>query len=221
MDKESANPDLVKAQLAELGITPIDWGGEHEFVPVSAKTGMGIEDLLETILLQADLLELKADPSRDVKATVIESSLEKGRGPVATVVVQDGTMRVGDIVVAGVAFGKVKALLDDLGRSVKEALPGEPVVVLGLSEVPGAGETLISVKTDKIAREYAKKKAEYLRQKELSKTTKVSLDDLSAMIAEGALKTLPVIIKADVQGSLEAIKGSLEKIRNSETKVNT
>ena len=220
MDKESANPDLVKAQLAELGITPIDWGGEHEFVPVSAKTGMGIEDLLETILLQADLLELKADPSRDVKATVIESSLEKGRGPVATVVVQDGTMRVGDIVVAGIAFGKVKALLDDLGRSVKEALPGEPVVVLGLSEVPGAGETLISVKTDKIAREFAKKKAEYLRQKELSKTTKVSLDDLSAMIAEGALKTLPVIIKADVQGSLEAIKGSLEKIRNSETKVN-
>ena len=220
MDKESANPDLVKAQLAELGVTPIDWGGEHEFVPVSAKTGMGIEDLLETILLQADLLELKADPSREVKATVIESSLEKGRGPVATVVIEDGTMRVGDIVVAGIAFGKVKALLNDLGQSVKEALPGEPVVVLGLSEVPGAGETLISVKTDKIAREYAKKKAEYLRQKELSKTTKVSLDDLSAMIAEGALKTLPVIIKADVQGSLEAIKGSLEKIRNSETKVN-
>jgi len=220
MDKEAANPDLVKAQLAELGITPVDWGGEHEFVPVSAKTGMGIEDLLETILLQADLLELKADPSREVKATVIESSLEKGRGPVATVVVEDGTMRVGDIVVAGIAFGKVKALLNDVGQSVKEALPGEPVVVLGLSEVPGAGETLISVKTDKIAREYAKKKAEYLRQKELSKTTKVSLDDLSAMIAEGALKTLPVIIKADVQGSLEAIKGSLEKIRNSETKVN-
>jgi len=219
MDKEAANPDLVKAQLAELGITPIDWGGEHEFVPVSAKTGMGIEDLLETILLQADLLELKADPSREVKATVIESSLEKGRGPVATVVIEDGTIRVGDIVVAGIAFGKVKALLNDLGQSVKEALPGEPVVVLGLSEVPGAGETLISVKTDKIAREYAKKKAEYLRQKELSKTTKVSLDDLSAMIAEGALKTLPVIIKADVQGSLEAIKGSLEKIRNSETKV--
>ncbi|MBN1840287.1 MAG: translation initiation factor IF-2 [Campylobacterales bacterium] len=220
MDKESANPDLVKAQLAELGITPIDWGGEHEFVPVSAKTGMGIEDLLETILLQADVLELKADPSREVKATVIESSLEKGRGPVATVVVEDGTMRVGDIVVAGVAFGKVKALLNDRGIAVKEAKPGEPVVVLGLSEVPGAGETLISVKTDKIAREYAKKKAEYLRQKELSKSTKVSLDELSDMIAEGALKTLPVIIKADVQGSLEAIKGSLEKIRNAETKVN-
>ncbi|ACZ11285.1 translation initiation factor IF-2 [Sulfurospirillum deleyianum] len=220
MDKESANPDLVKAQLAELGITPIDWGGEHEFVPVSAKTGMGIEDLLETILLQADVLELKADPSRDVKATVIESSLEKGRGPVATVVVQDGTMRVGDIVVAGIAFGKVKALLNDRGIAVKEALPGEPVVVLGLSEVPGAGETLINVKSDKIAREYAKKKAEYLRQKELSKSTKVSLDELSDMIAEGALKTLPVIIKADVQGSLEAIKGSLEKIRNAETKVN-
>jgi len=220
MDKESANPDLIKAQLAELGITPIDWGGEHEFVPVSAKTGMGIEELLEVILLQADLLELKADPTREVKATVIESSLEKGRGPVATVVIEDGTMRVGDIVVAGIAFGKVKALLNDRGISVKEAKPGEPVVVLGLSEVPGAGETLISVKTDKIAREYAKKKAEYLRQKELSKSTKVSLDELSDMIAEGALKTLPVIIKADVQGSLEAIKGSLEKIRNAETKVN-
>ncbi|MDD3342166.1 MAG: translation initiation factor IF-2 [Sulfurospirillaceae bacterium] len=220
MDKEAANPDLVKAQLAEMGLTPVEWGGEHEFVHVSAKTGMGIEDLLETILIQADLLELKADPSRDVKATVIESSLEKGRGPVATIVVQDGTIKVGDIVVAGVAFGKVKALLDDMGKIIKEAKPGEPVVVLGLSEVPGAGETLVSVKTDKIAREYAKKKAEYLRQKELSKTTKVSLDDLSEMIAEGALKTLPVIIKADVQGSLEAIKGSLEKIRNSETKVN-
>ena len=220
MDKEAANPDMAKAQLAELGLTPVEWGGETEFVHVSAKTGLGIEDLLETILLQADLLELKADPSREVKATVIESSLEKGRGPVATVVIEDGTMRVGDIVVAGVAFGKVKALLDDLGRSVKEAKPGEPVVVLGLSEVPGAGETLISVKTDKIAREFAKKKAEYLRQKELSKSTKVSLDELSDMIAEGALKTLPVIIKADVQGSLEAIKGSLEKIRNNETKVN-
>ena len=220
MDKESANPDMAKAQLAELGLTPVEWGGDTEFVPVSAKTGMGIEDLLETILIQADMLELKADPTRDVKATVIESSLEKGRGPVATVVIEDGTMRVGDIVVAGVAFGKVKALLDDRGRSVKEAKPGEPVVVLGLSEVPGAGETLISVKTDKIAREFAKKKAEYLRQKELSKSTKVSLDELSDMIAEGALKTLPVIIKADVQGSLEAIKGSLEKIRNNETRVN-
>ena len=220
MDKEAANPDMAKAELAELGLTPVEWGGETEFVHVSAKTGLGIEDLLETILIQADLLELKADPSRDVKATVIESSLEKGRGPVATVVVEDGTMRVGDIVVAGVAFGKVKALLDDRGRAVKEAKPGEPVVVLGLSEVPGAGETLISVKTDKIAREFAKKKAEYLRQKELSKSTKVSLDELSDMIAEGALKTLPVIIKADVQGSLEAIKGSLEKIRNNETKVN-
>ena len=220
MDKEAANPDLVKAQLADLGLTPVEWGGETEFVHVSAKSGLGIDDLLEVILLQADLLELRADPSRDVKATVIESSVEKGRGPVATIVVEDGTIKIGDIVVAGVAFGKVKALLDDMGKAVKEAKPGEPVVVLGLSEVPGAGETLVSVKTDKIAREYAKKKAEYLRQKELSKTTKVSLDDLSEMIAEGALKTLPVIIKADVQGSLEAIKGSLEKIRNAETKVN-
>lgn len=219
MDKEAANPDLVKAQLAELGITPIDWGGEYEFVHVSAKSGMGIEDLLEVINLQAEMMELKASPTRDAKATVIESSVEKGRGPVATVVVEDGTLRVGDTIVAGVAYGKVRALLNDLGKPIKEALPGEPAIVIGLSETPASGEHLVSVKSDKIAREYAQKRAEYLRQKELSKSTKVTLDELSSMIAEGSLKTLPVIIKADVQGSLEAIKGSLEKIKTEETKI--
>ncbi|MBE0492542.1 MAG: translation initiation factor IF-2 [Sulfurospirillum sp.] len=219
MDKETANPDLVKAQLAELDITPIDWGGEYEFVHVSAKTGMGIADLLEVINLQAEVMELQASPSREAKATVIESSVEKGRGPVATVVVIDGTLRQGDTVVAGVAYGKVRALLDDLGKPIKEAKPGEPAVVVGLSETPGSGEHLVSVKTDKIAKEYAQKRAEYLRQKELSKSTKVTLDELSSMIAEGALKTLPVIIKADVQGSLEAIKGSLEKIKTEETRI--
>ncbi|DAB33366.1 MAG TPA: translation initiation factor IF-2 [Sulfurospirillum sp. UBA12182] len=220
MDKEAANPDLVKTQLAELGIMPIDWGGEYEFVHVSAHTGMGIEDLLEVINLQAEVMELKANPNREAKATVIESSVEKGRGPVATVVIEDGTLRQGDTIVAGVAYGKVRALLDDTGKAIKEAKPGEPAVVLGLSETPGAGEHLVSVKSDKIAREYAQKRAEYLRQKELSKSTKVTLDELSSMIAEGSLKTLPVIIKADVQGSLEAIKGSLEKIRTEETKIN-
>ena len=220
MDKEAANPDLVKTQLAELGIMPIDWGGEYEFVHVSAHTGMGIEDLLEVINLQAEVMELKANPNREAKATVIESSVEKGRGPVATVVIEDGTLRQGDTIVAGVAYGKVRALLDDTGKAIKEAKPGEPAVVLGLSETPGAGEHLVSVKSDKIAREYAQKRAEYLRQKELSKSTKVTLDELSSMIAEGSLKTLPVIIKADVQGSLEAIKGSLEKIKTEETKIN-
>jgi translation initiation factor IF-2 len=220
MDKEAANPDLVKAQLAEIGISPIDWGGDYEFVHVSAKSGMGIDDLLEVINLQAEVMELKASPTRDAKATVIESSVEKGRGPVATVVIEDGTLRQGDTIVAGVAYGKVRALLNDLGKPIKEALPGEPAIVLGLSETPGSGEHLVSVKSDKIAREYAQKRAEYLRQKELSKSTKVTLDELSSMIAEGALKTLPVIIKADVQGSLEAIKGSLEKIKTEETKIN-
>jgi translation initiation factor IF-2 len=220
MDLPAANPDMAKAGLAELGVTPIDWGGEYEFVEVSAKTGMGIDDLLEVILLQADVMELRANPNRPAKATVIESSLEKGRGPVATVVVNEGTLKVGDTIVAGVGHGKVRALLDDLGKPVKQALPGEPVVVLGLSEVPSAGEHLVAVKNDKEAREYAKKRAEYLRQKELSKSTKVTLDELSSKIAEGAIKTLPVILKADVQGSLEAIKGSLEKIKNDEVKIN-
>ena len=219
MDKESANPDLVKTGLAELDIMPTEWGGSYEFVPVSAKTGMGIEDLLEIVLLQAEILELKANPNREAKATIIESSLQKGRGPVATVIVENGTLKVGDTIVAGVAYGKVRALSDDKGRSLKAIKPGECGVLIGLSEVPEAGETLISVKSDKEAREYAHKKYEYLRQKELSKSTKVTIDELSAKIAEGELKNLPVIIKADVQGSLEAIKASLEKLRNDEIKV--
>lgn len=220
MDKPNANPDLAKAGLAELDVTPIDWGGEYEFVEVSAKTGQGIDDLLEVILLQADVMELQANPNKEAKATVIESAVEKGKGPVATIVINDGTLNVGDTIVAGVAHGKVRALLDDLGKPVKEAKPGEPVVVLGLSETPGSGEHLVSVKSDKLAREYAQKRYDYLRQKELSKSTKVTLDELSSKIAEGALKTLPVIVKADVQGSLEAIKGSLEKIKTDETKIN-
>lgn len=220
IDKEAANPDMVKTQLAEHEIMPTDWGGQHEFVHVSAKSGEGIEDLLEIILLQAEVLELEADPTRDAKATVIESSLEKGRGPVATVVVQNGTLRVGNTVVAGVAYGKVRALLDDQGKNIEAIHPGEPGVIVGLSEVPGAGETVVKVATDKLAREYAQKRYDYLRQKELSRSTKVTLDELSARIAEGEIKNLPVIIKADVQGSLEAIKSSLEKLKNEETQVN-
>ncbi len=220
MDKESANPDLVKTGLAELDIMPTEWGGKYEFVPISAKTGMGIDDLLEIVLLQADLLELKANPKANAKATVIESSLQKGRGPVATIIVENCTRHVGDTVVAGVAYGKIRSLLDDQGKPLQDIKPGECGVIVGLSEIAEAGETLIGVKTDKEAREYAQKKAEYIRQKELSKSTKVSIDELSAKIAEGELKTLPVIIKADVGGSLEALKASLEKLANDEIRVN-
>ncbi|MDR2636170.1 MAG: translation initiation factor IF-2 [Campylobacteraceae bacterium] len=220
IDKPTANTDQVKSQLAELDILPVDWGGAYEFVNVSAKSGEGIEHLLDVILLQSELMELKADVSRDAKATVIESSMEKGRGPVATVIVRNGTLRVGNTIVAGVAYGKVRALLNAAGQNIEAIHPGEPGVIVGLSEAPLAGETVVKVENDKIAREYAGKRAEYLRQKELSKSTKVTIDELGAMIAEGELKVLPVIVKADVGGSLEAIKGSLEKLRNEETKIN-
>lgn len=220
MDKENANPDKLKAECAEIGFNPIDWGGEYEFVPVSAKTGAGIEDLLETILIQAEVMELKADPKASAKAIVLEGSVEKGRGSVATIIVQNGTLRVGDSIVAGVAFGRVRALIDDRGRNVSELLPSGVAIVTGLSEVPSAGSPLISVQSDAIAKEYAQKRATYLRQKELSKSTKVSFDELSDMVAKGQLKSIPIIIKADTQGSLEAIKSSLEKLNNSEVEVN-
>lgn len=220
IDKSTANKDQVKSQLAEMNIMPIDWGGDYEFVDVSAKTGEGIEQLLDIILLQAEVMELKADATRDAKATVVESSMEKGRGPVATVIVENGTLKVGDTIVAGVAYGKVRALLNASGQNITSIKPGEPGVIVGLSEVPNAGETVVKVANDKQAKEYANKRADYLRQKELSKSTKVSIDELGAMIAEGELKSLPIILKADVQGSLEAIKSSLEKLRNEETKVN-
>lgn len=219
IDKEAANPDRVKTQLAELDIMPTEWGGSHEFVHISALKGTGIEDLLEIILLQAEILELKANKNAAAKANIVESSLQKGRGVVTTVIMENGTLKVGDIVVAGIAYGRVKSITDSKGSALKEILPGECGVIMGLNEIPEAGETLISVATDKEARDYAQKRHEYLRQKELSKSTKVSLDELSAKIKEGNLKSLPVILKADVGGTLEAIKGSLEKLTNDEVKV--
>lgn len=219
IDKEGANIDMVKTQLAELDITPVDWGGSYEFVGVSAKQGTGVEELLEIVLLQADILELKANPKAFAKANVVESSVQKGRGAVATIIVQNGTLKVGDTIVAGVAYGKVRAMSDDTGKALKEIKPGECGVIVGLSEVAEAGEVLIAVKSDKEAREYAAKRYEHNRQKELSKSTKVSLDELGAKIKEGNLKTLPVILKADVQGSLEALKASLEKLKNDEIKI--
>ena len=219
IDKEGANPDLAKAGLAELGVTPTDWGGEHEFVNVSAHTGEGIDSLLEILLLQAEILELKANKDLKAKAIVVESSIEKGRGPVATIIMKNGSLRIGDRMVCGVAYGKVRALMDENNKSLKVVYPGEPAVVLGLSVVADAGDVLVTVDSDKEAKEFANKRADYIRQRELSRSTKVTLDDLSAKIAEGQIKNLPVILKADVAGSLEALKGSLAKLRNDEVKV--
>ncbi|MBA1432688.1 MAG: translation initiation factor IF-2 [Epsilonproteobacteria bacterium] len=219
MDKETANPDLVKGQMAEHGISPVDWGGDVEFIPVSAKTNMGIDDLLENILLTAEVLELKANPKAPAKAAVVESSLEKGRGPVATVIIQNGTLKIGDHVVCGAAYGRVKALINDMGKNIKEVAPSHTAVVVGLNEVPPAGEILMAMSSDKEAKEYALKRKEYERHKELSKSTKSSLEDMTAMIAEGKLKSLKVVLKTDVHGSLEAIKSSLTELRNEEVKI--
>ena len=219
MDKETANPDLVKGQMAEHGISPVDWGGDVEFIPVSAKTNMGIDDLLENILLTAEVLELKANPKAPAKAAVVESSLEKGRGPVATVIVQNGTLKIGDHVVCGAAYGRVKALINDMGKNIKEVKPSHTAVTVGLNEVPPAGEILMAMESDKEAKEYALKRKEYERHKELSKSTKSSLEDMTAMIAEGKLKSLKVVLKTDVHGSLEAIKSSLSELRNEEVKI--
>ena len=219
MDKETANPDMVKAQMAERGMTPVDWGGDTEFIGVSARSGEGIEDLLENILIQSELLELKADPTAKAKATVIESSLEKGRGPVATVIVQNGTLKIGDNIVCDTTFGRVKAITDDNGKPVKELGLSETGTVLGLNDVPTTGSFMVAMDSDKEVRDIATTRAEHARAKELSKSTKVSLEEMSGLIAEGKIKQLPVIVKTDVGGSLEAIKGSLEKIANEEVKV--
>lgn len=220
IDKENINIDKLKAECSEIGFTPNDWGGEYEFIGISAKTGEGIETLLETILIQAEILELKANPKKRAKAIVLEGSMDKGRGPVATVIVQDGTLRVGDSIVADTTFGRVRALIDDKGKNIQELGPSGVAVVVGLGEIPSAGIVLASVESDAIAREYAQKRSAYLRQKELSKTTKVSFDELAEMVAKGNLKSLPVIVKADTQGSLEAIKASLLKLNNQEVEIN-
>ena len=219
MDKPDANPDMVTTQLSEFGIMPTDWGGEHEFVKISAKTGEGIDDLLETINLQAEIMELKANPKREAKAVVIESELQKGRGAVATVIIQNGTLKKGDSVVCGTTYGRIRSLINDLGKQIKEAKPGEPVQIVGLNEVPNAGDYLVVVKNDKIARKYATDWKDYLIEKERGKSTKATLEDLQKMMLEAQIKKLPVIIKADAHGSVEAIKYSLEELKNDEVKV--
>ncbi|MDA3947503.1 MAG: translation initiation factor IF-2 [Helicobacteraceae bacterium] len=219
MDKESANPELVKGQMAERGITPIDWGGDVEFIPVSAKTGEGIDTLLENILLTAEVLELKGNPEAMAKAVVVESTVEKGRGPVATVIVQNGTLNVGDNVVCGAAYGRVKAMVNDQKQMVTSLGLSETAVIVGLNMVPPSGEVMIAMESDKETRELATKRADYDRMKELSASTKTSLDELTALITEGNLKQLKVVLKTDVHGSLEAIRTSLTELRNEEVKV--
>lgn len=219
MDKGGANPDRVKQELTEYGLISEDWGGDTICVPVSAKAREGIDTLLEMILLVAEMQELKANPNRMSKGTIIEAELDKGRGPVATVLVQNGTLRVGDSIVAGAAYGKVRAMLDDKGRKIKAALPSIPVEVLGLSEVPNAGDPFYCVHDEKTARQIADIRKNKERAEHYLNTAKVSLEDLFNQIKEGTVKDLNIIIKADVQGSVEALKQSLEKLTNDEVRV--
>ena len=220
IDKPNANVDRVKQELTEYELIPVDWGGTTEFVPVSAKSGEGIEDLLETILLTADILELKANPNRKARGLVIEAELDKGRGPVATILVQKGTLHVGDFISAGASHGKVRAMIDDKGRRVKEAGPSTPVEILGLNDVPSAGEVFLAHDNDKTAKSFADTYLEQNKEKKLEETkSKMSLDDLFSQIQEGNLKELNLIVKADVQGSVEAVKQSLLKLSNEEVVV--
>ena len=220
IDKPSANIDKVKQELAEYELIPEDWGGSTIFVPVSAHTKEGITDLLEMVLLTADVLELKANPNRKGRGLVIEAELDKGKGPVATVLVQKGTLRVGDTIAAGACYGKIRAMMDDKGRRVKEAGPSTPVEILGLNDVPQAGEVFVATENEKEARSFAETFISESKNKLLEDTkAKLSLDDLFSQIKAGNVKELPLIIKADVQGSVEAVKQSLTRLSNEEVVV--
>ena len=220
IDKESANIDYVKQGLAEQGLIPEDWGGSTICVPVSARTGEGITELLEMVLLTADILELKANPKRKARGLVIEAQLDKGRGAVATVLVQKGTLKVGEPIAAGSSYGKVRAMIDDKGRRVKEAGPSTPVEILGLNSVPNAGEVFVACDSDKDARSFADTFVSQNREKMLEETrSRMSLDDLFSQIQTGNLKELELIVKADVQGSVEAVKQNLTKLSNEEVVV--
>ena len=220
IDKPSANIERVKQELSEYELIPEDWGGSTIFVPVSAHTGEGIDNLLEMILLTAEVAELKANPNRRARGLVIEAELDKGKGPVATILVQKGTLRVGDFIAAGACSGKVRAMIDDKGRKVKEAGPSTPVEILGLSDVPNAGEILVVTENDKEAKNFAATFVSENKNRLLEETkAKMSLDDLFSQIQAGNLKELPIIVKADVQGSVEAVKQSLVKLSNEEVVV--
>ncbi|WP_277270554.1 translation initiation factor IF-2 [Phascolarctobacterium succinatutens] len=218
IDRPGANPDHVKQQLAEHELIPEDWGGDTIMVPVSAHQKTGISDLLEMILLVAEMQELKANPNLPAHGTIIEAQLDKGRGPVATVLVQRGTLHIGDTIIAGTSYGKVRAMINDRGEKVKKALPSTPVEVLGLNDVPAAGDILDST-DEKTARGVAEKRIAKKKEEEIKLNSKVSLDDLFQRIKEGEIKELNIVVKADVQGTIEALKASLEKIKNDEVKV--
>jgi translation initiation factor IF-2 len=219
IDKEGANPDRVKQGLSEQGLVPEDWGGQTVMVPVSAKQKTGISELLEMILLVADLQDLKANPAKLAAGTVIDAHLEKGRGAVATVLVQSGTLRIGDNLVVGHIFGKVRALLDDRGRKMKDAGPATPAVVTGLPDVPTAGDIFQVVSSEKVARTIAGQRAEQYRVATLAQTRRVTLADLSSQVGKGVVKDLNLVLKADSNGSVEALKGSLLKIQDPQVQI--
>lgn len=219
IDKADANPERVKQQLTEYGLVAEEWGGEAIMVEVSALKKTGLNTLMEMILLVAEMAELKANPDKPARGTVIEAKLEKGRGSVATVLIQEGTLRVGDSVVCGTIYGKVRAMVNDKGKRIKKAGPSTPVEIIGLTAVPESGDDLQAVKDDRMARQVAEKRAEKRREIELKKTAKVSLDDLFDQIRKGDVKDLNIIIKADVQGSVEALRESLMKLSTDEVRV--
>ena len=219
MDKPGADFDKTLQSLTEYGLVPEAWGGDVPCLPISAVKNEGIADLLEYVILQADILELKANPNREAKGTIIESKLDKGRGPVATVLVQNGTLHLGDVVVAGTSVGKVRVMVDDKGVRIKAAGPSTPVEIVGLSEVPDAGDIFHVVKDERMARELVEQRKHEKKEEEFKERSNISLDDLFAQIQEGNVKDLNIIIKADVQGSVEAVKSSLEKLSNDEVKV--
>jgi len=220
MDKPDANPDHVKSEMAELGIMPEEWGGDTIFVNTSAKKGDGIDELLETILIVSDVKELKANPNRTATGTVVEAKLDKGRGPVATLLVQNGTLRHGDPVVVGTCFGKVRRMTDENGNELKTAGPSRPVEIIGLNDVPEAGDIFRSYENEKEARAVADRRKRRKIDADRRKTSAMSLEDLSSQIESGDLKEIPIIIKADVQGSAEAVKSSMEKLDVSGVRVN-
>ena len=219
MDKEGASPDRIMQQLTEHELVPEEWGGDVICVPVSAKTGMGIDDLLENVLLTADMLELKANPNRFAKGSIIEARLDRGRGPVATVLVQNGTLRLGDVIIAGTAVGRVRTMTDDKGRSAAEAGPSIPMEITGLTEVPSAGDIFNAVADEKLARELVEQRKQEAKEEQFRQYQKVTLDNLFSQISQGEMKELPIIVKADVQGPVEAVRQSLEKISNDEVRV--
>ncbi len=219
MDKPAAQPDKVLQQLTEYGLVPEEWGGDTICVPVSAKTHMNIDKLLESILLVAEMKELKANPNRAAKGVVIEARLDKGKGPIATLLVQNGTLRSGDIVVAGTSVGRIRVMTDYKGRRVKEAGPSVPVEVMGLAEVPGAGDMFDAVSDEKLARELVEQRKQKIKDEQFNAYKKVTLDTLFSTLEAGELKELNIIVKADVQGSVEALKQNLEKLSNDEVRV--